>query len=213
MIYASHISFRTKIGRVVTIEFEISENDVRKEPDFQEFLDFVNRKKHRYDGIPFPRWDRAYRAWREFGIKREQISDRRDYYRSVYLKSDHWKDLRARKLARHKICEVCGRMGKLDVHHVSYRELYDVVETDLVAVCRRCHDEIHEGGKLTGLRGWALEAFLRTRLKSLLREREPERMANQKKLGRVFAELRKSGKLPPKPRRRFTSLDSSAPLS
>ena len=67
----------------------------------------------------------------------------RNYYRNVYLKSDHWKFLREEKLAKTSSCEKCGTKSLLDVHHKNYRELYDVKLTDLQTLCRLCHDKEH----------------------------------------------------------------------
>ena len=72
------------------------------------------------------------------------INDKRDYYRNIYLKSDHWKSLRARKLKHNSACEDCGTNKKrLDVHHVDYKNLYDVTLKDLRTLCRKCHKKLH----------------------------------------------------------------------
>jgi hypothetical protein len=77
----------------------------------------------------------------------EWTTDNREWYRTVYLSSEHWKNLRRRKLAAQPSCEMCGRYGAhhsyLDVHHVNYRNIFDVELTDLLTVCRRCHKQIH----------------------------------------------------------------------
>jgi hypothetical protein len=62
-----------------------------------------------------------------------------DYYWNVYLKSDHWKELRSKKLLMNLMCEVCGTDKHLDVHHISYKNLYDVTVSDLKTLCRKCH--------------------------------------------------------------------------
>lgn len=71
-------------------------------------------------------------------------NDHRDWYRNIYLRSDHWTQLRAAKLARDPACQVCSATSSLDVHHVIYRNIFDVRLTDLLTVCRRCHQGIHE---------------------------------------------------------------------
>lgn len=69
------------------------------------------------------------------------------YYRSVYLKSEHWFTLRIRRLALSKgLCAICShRSLSNDVHHISYStSLFEVdAKTDLRVVCRKCHSEIH----------------------------------------------------------------------
>ena len=68
----------------------------------------------------------------------------REYYRKVYLKTDHWKDLKRRKLELVNSCEDCETKKYLDVHHLVYRNLYDVELDDLVVLCRRCHKAEHK---------------------------------------------------------------------
>lgn len=71
----------------------------------------------------------------------------RHSYRFHYLKSDHWKDLRLRKLVSQDAkCEICGfRCLHNDVHHMIYRRpLTNTKLTDLIVLCRSCHETIHE---------------------------------------------------------------------
>lgn len=67
-------------------------------------------------------------------------------YRRGYLKSDHWAALRLARIAKQKgKCAICRKglgLG-LDVHHVRYKNLYDVDLFDLKALCRRCHTAVH----------------------------------------------------------------------
>lgn len=68
------------------------------------------------------------------------------FYRDTYLKSDHWKDLRLRKMvSKRAICCLCGESKFFnDVHHIVYRNLYDVRLSDLRVLCRRCHSLVHD---------------------------------------------------------------------
>lgn len=70
-------------------------------------------------------------------------NDHQQWYRTVYLKSDHWKSLRSRKLLVSPRCERCPETRGLDVHHVNYRNIFDV-ESDLLTLCRDCHDKEHD---------------------------------------------------------------------
>jgi len=79
--------------------------------------------------------------------KELHVTDKREYYRKEYLRSDHWVNLRAAKLAKTKQCERCSSQVKLDVHHKVYRSLYDVTLEDLETLCRKCHHEHHEAHK------------------------------------------------------------------
>ena len=67
------------------------------------------------------------------------------WYRDVYLKSEDWQNLRAATIALHKgRCFGCGkRHPSVDVHHLQYRQLYDVKIQDLRPLCRSCHKLIH----------------------------------------------------------------------
>jgi 5-methylcytosine-specific restriction endonuclease McrA len=89
---------------------------------------------------------RFQKSWRYSHPKRPLeniVNDKRRYYRSEYLKSDHWKQLRANKLSITPYCEKCGVRRRLDVHHLNYRNLYDVSVSDLMTLCRRCHEAEH----------------------------------------------------------------------
>lgn len=71
------------------------------------------------------------------------------YYRDTYLKSDDWKSLRLIAIQKNAnsggVCPICARrVESLDVHHLKYRRLFNVTPKDLKAVCRECHDKIHE---------------------------------------------------------------------
>lgn len=67
------------------------------------------------------------------------------FYRFEYLKSDHWRNLRLEKLAKsYARCFYCLRRDlSNDVHHLNYRNLYNVELDDLVVLCRTCHDKWH----------------------------------------------------------------------
>lgn len=60
-----------------------------------------------------------------------------------YLQSDRWKKLRAKKFKKHRACSICGSKESLDVHHLSYKNLYDVLPSDLRVMCRKCHCLVH----------------------------------------------------------------------
>jgi 5-methylcytosine-specific restriction endonuclease McrA len=76
--------------------------------------------------------------------RRRFFTGKREYYRETYLKSEHWKTLRAEKSISTPKCERCGHGGTMDVHHKAYHHLYDVSLEDLETLCRRCHNKHHE---------------------------------------------------------------------
>lgn len=67
------------------------------------------------------------------------------WYRKVYLASDHWSELRSRALQiLGKRCSHCGECDSiLDVHHLNYRNIFDVLVSDLQVLCRSCHATEH----------------------------------------------------------------------
>lgn len=71
---------------------------------------------------------------------------RKHFYRFRYLKSDHWQDLRLRKLVSVDAkCQRCGHRDlSNDIHHLRYKKLYDVELSDLIVLCRKCHEIVHE---------------------------------------------------------------------
>jgi len=60
-----------------------------------------------------------------------------------YLESPHWKQTRSKKRGRTRGCGICGAAESLDVHHMNYRELFDVEMSDLRVLCRTCHRFAH----------------------------------------------------------------------
>ena len=66
-----------------------------------------------------------------------------------YLKSKYWKKLRSKKIqaasrAGKYECGICGSKSRLEVHHLNYKNIYDVEIYDLRILCRRCHGLTHE---------------------------------------------------------------------
>lgn len=60
-----------------------------------------------------------------------------------YLRSDHWKQLRAKKVGNKRRCGICGETHGIQVHHMFYRNIYDVQTSDLRRLCDRCHGTFH----------------------------------------------------------------------
>ena len=62
-----------------------------------------------------------------------------------YLKSGEWDLLRGLKLKSAKYaCEGCGESGLvLDIHHLTYERIGFELLTDLVVLCRECHEKVH----------------------------------------------------------------------
>ncbi len=61
-----------------------------------------------------------------------------------YLKSAHWQAMKQKALKRAgNKCQVCACTRSLDVHHNDYSRLGGELMTDLVVLCRGCHELFH----------------------------------------------------------------------
>lgn len=65
--------------------------------------------------------------------------------KSQYMKSEMWQSKRLEVLRRdnHK-CVVCNKKDNLDIHHISYENVGNESLDDLVTVCRKHHQLIHD---------------------------------------------------------------------
>ena len=66
--------------------------------------------------------------------------------KAAYLRSYKWQDKRKAVLIRDSYtCQKCTASGiPLDVHHLHYKNIGNEPLTDLVSLCRTCHDEVHK---------------------------------------------------------------------
>lgn len=61
-----------------------------------------------------------------------------------YLESDHWKQMRTGCFFRDgRRCLHCKSKQNLNAHHLRYRNLIDCYLSDVMTLCRRCHDAVH----------------------------------------------------------------------
>jgi 5-methylcytosine-specific restriction endonuclease McrA len=62
-----------------------------------------------------------------------------------YYDSDQWKALRQIILNRDShTCRRCNKAKASEVHHLHYRNWMDEKPSDLIAICRKCHQEEHD---------------------------------------------------------------------
>lgn len=73
----------------------------------------------------------------------EKVKYTRQEYRNEYLKSEEWKNLRDCIMSSKPDCQCCGGPST-DVHHMVYRNIVDIKVSDLIPVCRTCHEYIHQ---------------------------------------------------------------------
>jgi len=73
-----------------------------------------------------------------------ELDEKRKVYYE-YLKSDKWKRKRDKVMLRDKnVCQACLTREATDVHHLTYERIYNEPLFDLVAICRPCHEKIHD---------------------------------------------------------------------
>lgn len=63
-------------------------------------------------------------------------------YRKEYLESRHWKEIRKKVLERDNYLCICGERATY-AHHKTYENLWQEKLSDLVALCKNCHDGFH----------------------------------------------------------------------
>ena|SRR6266542_2090390 len=67
---------------------------------------------------------------------------RRDYHQT-YLGTEQWQCRRREAIQRGKFrCANCYKERRLQIHHLSYAHLGDEQPSDIVALCRSCHERI-----------------------------------------------------------------------
>lgn len=73
-----------------------------------------------------------------------------EYYQ--YLKSDKWGVKRNLILELDNYeCKICSCTDLLDVHHLTYDNIGNESECDLVTLCRNCHSRVSHYHKIEGL--------------------------------------------------------------
>lgn len=72
-----------------------------------------------------------------------RVTNKAEY--QAYLNSPKWQATRKRlyKLYDYK-CDSCGSPKNLCVHHITYENLGEEKDEDLVVLCQRCHRQLHD---------------------------------------------------------------------
>lgn len=65
-------------------------------------------------------------------------------YRDSYLTSELWMSIRDKVIKRDPVCMKCGVSPSTDVHHMRYRNIVNIRNSDLVGLCRPCHSFIEK---------------------------------------------------------------------
>lgn len=106
----------------------------------------------------------------------------RQEYREEYLRSDEWKVLRAKVMLPGARCFKCTVRSATDPHHMRYRSIVDVRPSDLVPLCRDCHEFVESAKK----RGFLPKEHSREQLLAVTPE-SIQKIINAKRRKTVFA--------------------------
>ena len=95
--------------------------------------------------------DRAQRQqeWEREAAQREaeRIAEKarwENWYYNEYLPGPAWRELQRATFERDKhLCQGCRKAPAVLVHHLTYIRVGREMLFDLVALCRKCHDQIH----------------------------------------------------------------------
>lgn len=71
---------------------------------------------------------------------RKTLPKKKDVYRK-YLNSEDWEKKRNKYLEDK--CVLCGSAHKLQLHHLTYKRIYEESETDFATLCFNCHQCVH----------------------------------------------------------------------
>lgn len=65
--------------------------------------------------------------------------------KQAYLQSSQWRKLAKRIRKRDNYtCQSCGITDtQLEVHHITYERFTTELDTDLITLCRHCHQDVH----------------------------------------------------------------------
>jgi 5-methylcytosine-specific restriction endonuclease McrA len=73
----------------------------------------------------------------------EEWEEKRNTYQE-YLSSEDWGRRRQAVLERDGgRCQACLKVEATQVHHKTYKHIYNEPLFDLVSICRRCHEMLH----------------------------------------------------------------------
>lgn len=75
--------------------------------------------------------------------KKQPKKNRKKQYQD-YLKSNEWAQLKIDLFNyRGRSCEICGVNYSLQVHHLTYENIFNEEPEDLIILCKKCHQKQH----------------------------------------------------------------------
>jgi hypothetical protein len=95
-----------------------------------------------------------------------------------YMRSEMWRRKREKFLNHRKsrCCEMCGSKDANQVHHRTYQRLLVEKMSDLVLLCRECHDKFHKvipPKKMSKSKSWNGDGHCRLCYKKTSQEKDP----------------------------------------
>lgn len=116
------------------------------------------------------------------------MSERSERY-AEYLQTEHWANLREQKFSESgKRCENCKSSLRIHVHHINYKNLYDVLTSDLIVFCEECHNAAHRYSKFKNI---SIEGKPLEFLKDFISEYKNTNEYKRSKLRALNRQLRK----------------------
>lgn len=65
-----------------------------------------------------------------------------------YINSPRWRRRKVEYFARHnRLCRLCGKGKDIHLHHLTYERMGAELDSDLMPLCQRCHDIVHQYAK------------------------------------------------------------------
>ena len=61
-----------------------------------------------------------------------------------YLNSEHWKKFRKETYSKRKRCQKCSSKKKLNIHHITYVNIWKETQDDVLVLCNECHFRGHK---------------------------------------------------------------------
>lgn len=100
--------------------------------------DLTKATKFRFAGV-FTHVGRRAQRTKKMGVPSKP--GRKNY--SLYLRSHAWANRRKAAIGAQHTCSHCGSSSDLQVHHLSYERLGEELPTDLMVLCKNCHEAVH----------------------------------------------------------------------
>lgn len=100
---------------------------------------------HAVSALPITRMSARIEA-RKVVMTGNKVDTKPDWYSKVYLRSEHWINLRNQAIADAAgKCRLCGSVSVFnDVHHINYKGgVFQVEKSNLRVLCRVCHEKVH----------------------------------------------------------------------